>query len=46
MSFLGSMFESTYKEFAEAMSVNEHIVVAKLDGLLNESPLPEFQWAG
>lgn len=37
-------FEPVYKEFAEKMKQNEHLVVAKMDGSANETPLAEFSW--
>ncbi|OXB71589.1 UNVERIFIED_CONTAM: hypothetical protein H355_013976 [Colinus virginianus] len=37
-------FEPVYKEFAEKMKDNEHLVVAKMDGSANETPLAEFSW--
>eukprot|EP01069_Polyplicarium_translucidae_P002207 Polyplicarium_translucidae@DN1954_c0_g1_i1.p1 len=35
-----------YKEFAEAMAENTHVVVAKMDGTTNESPVDGFEWQG
>lgn len=37
-------FEPIYKEFAEKIKDNENVVVAKMDGTSNESPLDAFDW--
>lgn len=39
-------FEPIYTEFAEKMSGNKHLLVAKMDGTSNESPVPNFEWKG
>ncbi|KAL8449339.1 hypothetical protein Emed_003220 [Eimeria media] len=37
-------FEPVYKEFAEKIKSNENVVVAKMDGTTNETPLESFEW--
>lgn len=37
-------FEPIYKEFAEKVKSNENVVVAKMDGTSNETPLESFDW--
>lgn len=37
-------FEPIYKEFAEKVKDSEHVVVAKMDGTTNETPLESFEW--
>ncbi|PFH32353.1 protein disulfide isomerase [Besnoitia besnoiti] len=38
-------FEPIYKEFAEKYKDVDHLVVAKMDGTANETPLDEFNWS-
>lgn len=35
-----------YKEFAEKIASNTHVVIAKMDGTANESPVEGFDWSG
>lgn len=37
-------FEPIYKEFAEKVKDNENVVVAKMDGTSNESPVESIDW--
>ena len=37
-------FEPIYKEFAEKIKSNENVMVAKMDGTTNETPLESFEW--
>lgn len=37
-------FEPVYKEFAEKIKDVEHVVVAKMDGTANETPVEAFDW--
>lgn len=39
-------FEPAYAEFATKVAANKHLVVAKMDGTANESPVADFEWRG
>jgi len=38
--------ESIYTELAESLAAFDHIVIAKMDGTTNESPVEDFDWTG
>eukprot|EP01067_Filipodium_phascolosomae_P009357 Filipodium_phascolosomae@DN833_c0_g2_i1.p1 len=38
--------EPIYKELAESVSGNTHILISKMDGTQNEIPFPDFEWTG
>eukprot|EP00916_Digyalum_oweni_P012181 GHVL01020155.1.p1 GENE.GHVL01020155.1~~GHVL01020155.1.p1 ORF type:complete len:478 (+),score=104.90 GHVL01020155.1:63-1496(+) len=38
--------EPIYLEFAESVAGNDHLIIAKMDGTANESPVENFDWDG